>query len=157
MEFSTRVAATPPQTISIGVPDQGEWLDPNGEVICKVPAEATGGAYSVLEQVLPPGGGTRLHAHHREDILLTVVEGNCELVDGWGPRMVLPGSVVRLPKHARHALRNASNAPCRLIITAVPGGLEKYFEVTSLADAAGEATPERLAEIARAFEIEFFS
>jgi mannose-6-phosphate isomerase-like protein (cupin superfamily) len=128
-----------------------------GTLMCKVPASDTGGAYSVLELVLPPGGGTPRHVHHREDELLAVVEGDLEVVDGDGARIALPGSVVRLPRHAAHAFRNAGPGPCRLVITAIPGGLERFFEAVSLLTTAGTATPERLAEVARTFEIEFLS
>jgi mannose-6-phosphate isomerase-like protein (cupin superfamily) len=148
---------TIPDCVSISLPGEGQSLDPNGGLVCKLPAKATGGAYSVLELVLPPGGGTPRHVHHREDEVLTVVEGECEIVDGAGPRTALAGSVVRLPRHATHALRNTSQTPCRLVITAIPGGLEQFFEAVNLAVAAGEGTPERLAEVARLFEIEFLS
>jgi mannose-6-phosphate isomerase-like protein (cupin superfamily) len=143
--------------VTISLPGEGDSLDAGGGLLCKVPAAATGGAYSVLELVLPPGGGTPRHVHHREDELLAVVEGELEVVDDTGTRIALPGSVVRLPRHAVHAFRNAGDEPCRLVITAIPGGLEKFFEVVSLIAASGTATPERLAEAARTFEIEFLS
>jgi mannose-6-phosphate isomerase-like protein (cupin superfamily) len=143
--------------VTISLPGEGDSLDAAGTLMCKVPTEATGGAYSVLELVLPPGGGTPRHIHHREDELLALVEGELEVLDGAGARTALPGSVVRLPRHAVHAFRNVGSGPCRLIITAIPGGLEKFFEVVSLMTAAGTATPERLAAAARSFEIEFLS
>jgi quercetin dioxygenase-like cupin family protein len=143
--------------VTVSLPGEGSWLDAAGSLVCKVPAEATGGAYSVLELVLPPGGGTPRHVHHREDELLAVVEGELQVVDEAGTRIALPGSVVRLPRDAVHAFRNAGDQVCRLVITAIPGGLEKFFEVINLLVAEGTATPERLAEAARRFEIEFLS
>jgi len=138
-------------TILISVPGAGEALAAGGGLWCKVPAEATGGAYSVLEFVLLPGTRTPLHVHHREDEILIVVEGECEIREASGARTAPRGSVVRLPKDSVHAFGNAGDTPLRLIITAIPGGLEKYFAAVT----GGEATPERLSEIARDFEMEF--
>jgi hypothetical protein len=44
----------------------------------------------------------------------------------------------------------------RLIITAIPGGQEKYFEAVNVAIADGSGTPERLTAIAQEHQIEFF-
>jgi mannose-6-phosphate isomerase-like protein (cupin superfamily) len=123
---------------------------------CKVPAEATGGAYSVLELAMPPGAATPLHVHHREDEILTVVEGECQITDVDGTRLAPAGAVAWLPKDIPHAFGNPGAATLRLIITAIPGGLEKYFEAVNAAVATGQATPEQLNEVARAHQIEFF-
>lgn len=42
----------------------------------KAPAAATGGALSVVEQVLPAGSSPPLHVHRREDEAWYVVEGD---------------------------------------------------------------------------------
>ena len=63
------------------------------------------------------------------------------------------GSVVRLPKGVRHAFRNATDAPVRVLITAVPGGLDNYF--AALGALGKDTTADDVAAINRQFEIEF--
>jgi mannose-6-phosphate isomerase-like protein (cupin superfamily) len=145
------------QGVMVSLPGEGESLSAAGNLICKVSAGMSGGAYSILEFRLAPGQGAPMHVHRREDEMLCVVEGECEVVDAEGARLALPGSVVRLPRGARHAFRNTGARTCHLIITTVPGGLERFFAAISQAVASGEGTPERLREIAEAHGIDFIS
>ena len=46
-----------------------EILD--GRLTFKVLSEETGGAYAMIEQVVPPGVGPPLHVHHRETEIWT--------------------------------------------------------------------------------------
>lgn len=110
-----------------------QWVPPGGGetlvsgIVGKISSASTGGAYAVLELTLSPGGGAPLHTHHREDEIFHIVEGVCEVtVDGQAHRAEV-GAVVVLPKHKPHAFRNPGDTPSRILITAVPGGLDEYF------------------------------
>src|SRR5690606_28407451 len=110
--------------------------------------------YCVLELTLPPGGGAPNHIHHREDEIIMVMEGTLTVTSAAGRDHAAPiGSAIRLPKGVRHAFRNATDAPVRLLITAIPGGLDNYF--AALGALGNDATPEDIAAINRLFEIEF--
>ena len=146
---------TETERILVSLPGEGASLDPNGGLVCKVRAEETGGAYSILELVLGPGKGAPMHVHHREDEIFCVAEGECEIVDSAGTQLALTGSVVRLARGIPHAFRNTGSVPCRLVITAIPGGLEGFFAAINEAVSNGQATPERLGQISREFEIVF--
>ena len=141
--------------VFLSLPGEGASLADDGSLLLRVPAASTGGAYSLLELTLAPGQGAPLHVHHREDELFYVLTGECEIVDPQGPRTALPGSVAVLAKGTPHAFRNTSSVPCRVAITAIPGGLENFFIALNLAVNTGEATPDRLAAISREFEIDF--
>ena len=141
--------------VFLSLPGEGRFLDTAGSLVLRLPAAATGGAYSLLELTLSPGQGAPLHVHRREDEIFYIVAGQCDITDAQGARTALTGSVAVFPRGVAHAFRNTSSQPCRVLITAVPGGLEGFFEAINLAVAAGEATPERLARIAREFQIEF--
>jgi mannose-6-phosphate isomerase-like protein (cupin superfamily) len=145
----------PTDRLFLSLPGEGEYLDPSGSLILRVPATATGGAYSVLELTLGPGQGAPLHVHRREDEIFYVLSGECQVSDVHGPRTALPGSVAVFARGTPHAFRNTGAEPCRVAITAVPGGLEHFFVAINEAVAAGQATPERLAAISSEFEIDF--
>jgi mannose-6-phosphate isomerase-like protein (cupin superfamily) len=126
-----------------------------GGVICKVRAEQTDGAYSILELTLPPGAGAPLHVHYREDEIFYVAEGECEIQSDGKTSTAETGSVVVLPKGLPHAFRNPGAVPTRLVITAVPGGLEKFFEESSAVAADDPERRTKLGDIARRYQIDF--
>jgi len=123
-------------------------------LLVKVFSADTEGAYCVMELTLPPGGGAPYHVHHHEDEIITVIDGSLTVSSADGKDHAAPvGSVVRLPKAVRHAFRNASDAPVRVLITAIPGGLDNYF--AALGALGKDATQDDVAAINRQFEIEF--
>lgn len=123
-------------------------------LLVKVFSADTEGAYCVMELTLPPGGGAPQHVHHREDEVITVVEGTLTVTSADGKdHAAQAGSVVRLPKGARHAFRNATDAPVRVLITTIPGGLDNYF--AALGALGKDATQDDVAAINRQYEIEF--
>ncbi len=145
----------PENRVFLSPPGQGSALDAAGDLILRIPAASTGGAYSLLELTLAPGQGAPLHVHRREDEIFYVLTGECDVIDAAGSRTALPGSVAVFAKGTAHAFRNGGTTPCRVAITAVPGGLEGFFIALNGAVNSGTATPERLAAIALEFEIEF--
>ena len=140
-------------TGKINVTPLGEGANVAG-LLVKVFSADTEGAYCVLELTLPPGGGAPNHIHHREDEIIMVMEGTLTVTSAAGRDHAAPiGSAIRLPKGVRHAFRNATDVPVRLLITAIPGGLDNYF--AALGALGNDATPEDVAAINRQFEIEF--
>lgn len=107
-------------------PDAGNPLVSG--IICKISTTSTGGAYTLLELSLPPGGGAPLHTHHHEDEIFYIMDGVCEVICGDKSYLAEVGAVVVLPKDTPHSFRNTGDAPNRILITAVPGGLDTYFE-----------------------------
>ncbi len=132
----------------------GEGQDVGG-VICKVRAEESDGAYSVLELTLPAGGGASLHTHHREDEILYIAAGECAITFGGETHPAPAGSVVQLPKGLPHAFRNTGNAPARLIITVIPGGLENFFEAAASIEQNDPDAGAKFDALARQYEIDF--
>ncbi len=93
--------------------------------------QMTNGAFAVLTQTSPPGGGPPPHSHAREDEIFTVLSGDFELFDGtkWHP---LPqGASARGVRGGVHAFRNCGDADGTIQITAWPAGFEKYLEEIS--------------------------
>lgn len=122
---------------------------PQPGVTTKVRGAQTGDAYTVLELVLPPGAGAPLHVHQREDEIFYVIEGAVEIRHGGQTYVAETGAVVVLPKGQPHAFRNPGDSPNRILITAVPGGLDRYF------DEINAATQDQIDAINRKYAIDF--
>jgi quercetin dioxygenase-like cupin family protein len=142
-------------TDEINITPFGEGANVAG-LLVKVFSADTGGAYCVMELTLPPGGGAPQHVHYHEDEIITVMEVTLTVTSAEGrDHKAAVGSVVRLPKGARHAFRNATDAPVRVLITAIPGGLDNYF--AALGALGKDATQDDVTAINRQFEIDFSS
>jgi len=48
------------------------------KITIKISGEMTNGAYSISEDITPPGGGAPPHVHSREDEMFYVLEGDYE-------------------------------------------------------------------------------
>jgi mannose-6-phosphate isomerase-like protein (cupin superfamily) len=126
-----------------------------GGLLCKVRAEQTAGAYSILELTLAPGQGAPLHIHQREDEIFYVIEGQCDIQYSDVLTTATIGSVAVLPKGVPHAFRNSGTIDTRILITAVPGGLEGFFEESNRVASDDPDAPAKRAAIARRYQIDF--
>ncbi len=97
------------------------------QVTVKVRAEETGGAYSVFEDVISPGGGPPPHTHSRENETIYVIEGELTAHLGDKSYIVKPGTWVHMPVGVEHWFRNTGDRPTKLILTYSPGGFEMWF------------------------------
>jgi quercetin dioxygenase-like cupin family protein len=141
------------QPILVITPNDGETWNVGGPITCKISSGQTAGAYTVLEFILNAGGGPPLHVHHREDELFYVAEGECTVGTKEQSYPAPAGTIVRFPKGTPHFFRNESSAPCKLLITAIPGGLDHYFAELAAALAANQ--PEAIPAINHKYEIDF--
>ena len=101
---------------------------PGGRLVkTRVVAGQTGGAYSLFEVEVDPGGGEDPHVQHREDECLYVVEGRFGfVVEGVGTEAG-PGTHLYLPKGALHSYRNLGAGKGRLLALHTPGGSYERF------------------------------
>jgi mannose-6-phosphate isomerase-like protein (cupin superfamily) len=96
----------------------------------KVLAAETGGSLSACEATVPPGVGAPPHTHAHEDEAFYIVEGEMVFeIEGRNlPLRLGPGSFAFAPRGSRHAFRNESTAPARMLALSLPGtGLERMF------------------------------
>ena len=90
--------------------------------------QETGGVYSLLELVIPPGSGPPPHTHLKEDEGFYVLEGIFKVwVGGNAPLELNPGDHAFGPRRIQHNFKNVGTAPGRLLLIFTPGGLEGYF------------------------------
>jgi quercetin dioxygenase-like cupin family protein len=93
----------------------------NSLCIVKATTESTGGAYSMVYQVAPPGHATPYHLHHVEDEAFYVLDGEYTFI-GDGVKTVLgPGGYIFLPRGRPHGIRVSSAVPATMLILAMPG------------------------------------
>jgi quercetin dioxygenase-like cupin family protein len=129
------------------------WLGGVG-VDFKIPAEMTGGAFSIVEHPLDPGRLIPPHIHYREDEFSYVLSGEIGVRIGDRDYLAGPGSYVFKPRNIPHTFWNAGPEPARLIEIISPAGFESFF--AELGELAATCPPEELAErraeLARAYD-----
>ncbi len=87
----------------------------------------TDGHLVVLAVDMAPGAHVDEHVHEIEDQITVVVDGTLGATVGDREYSLRPGSVLLMPRCVRHALRNASSSPARLLDIYTPGGFEEVF------------------------------
>ena len=111
--------------------------------------EQTGGAYCLMEAIVPPGGGPPPHYHTREEETFYVLEG--EITFTVDDRTVIggPGAFVQIPRGTPHAFKNQSASTARMLVQCVPAGFERFMAefATELPSPTAPPLPPAPAEI----------
>ena len=71
----------------------------------KASGKDTGGAFALIEVMVPPGSGPPPHLHHREDEAFYIVEGEFEVHVDQQRLSAGPGSWVQMAKGSLHHFR----------------------------------------------------
>lgn len=107
-----------------------------------ISGEQTGGAYAVIEMLVPPGGGPGPHAHADFQESFYVMDGEVEVKTKDAIFMAKKGSFVNIPLGGMvHCFKNKSNDVAKLLCTVVPSGLEEFFVAAGQPAALGEFLP----------------
>jgi mannose-6-phosphate isomerase-like protein (cupin superfamily) len=108
-----------------------------GEPGLKASRQSTGGALSVFETSID--AGPPLHVHDRDDECFYVLDGTLSVRCGDDEFDAAAGSFVFLPRGRAHRFWAAGRA-ARLLLIAVPGGIEDYFREINAASGHNEQT-----------------
>jgi quercetin dioxygenase-like cupin family protein len=120
-------------------------------IVIHAMAAETGGAFGMWETFTPPGQGPAPHTHTRETEAFHVICGTYRFWCGDDQFDAPPGTVVVLPPNVRHAWKNISDEPGRMLGIVTPGGCEHMFiDIES----SGADTPRRIAAIEARYGIE---
>jgi quercetin dioxygenase-like cupin family protein len=110
--------------------DEGEPLSFFGALTwIKATGAQTGGAFGLIEQLMPPGVESPWHRHHNEDESFYVIEGEVLFIIGdEGQQRIAagPGTYVFGPREIPHGFRVAGASPARMPIEATPAGFEHF-------------------------------
>ncbi|WP_179050343.1 cupin domain-containing protein [Nostoc sp. TCL26-01] len=123
---------------------------PDGPITLLKRSETTGGKYSLMETIVPPGGASPPHIHHDENEWLYVADGNMQLVIGDkfypdpdqipgvnAPRDTLyafdapAGTLFFGRKNYIHGIRNVGTTTGKVLLITDPGGFENLIREVS--------------------------
>lgn len=76
---------------------------------------------SLAEAVVPPGGRTQIHRHHRTEEIYWIISGTGVMWMDGHQRSIGPGDAIAIPPGVLHGLINPSNEPLRLLCCCAPG------------------------------------
>jgi quercetin dioxygenase-like cupin family protein len=119
-------------------PGDARWWFGSLAVIKATTAE-TDGAYSIVEVTGPPGLGTPLHVHYRDDEGFYVLDGRARFEVGDQVAEGGPGDFLFGPRDIPHRWTAIGEDPIRMLFILNPGGFETLVESTSVP--AGALTP----------------
>ena len=102
----------------------------------KLGGARTGGAFSLFEVAVQPGGGPAPHIQHEEDECFYVLEGRFAFLIERARTEAGPGSLLYVPKGTLHGFENVGGATGKLLMSQTPGGLHERF-----IEEAGEPVP----------------
>jgi quercetin dioxygenase-like cupin family protein len=118
------------------------------QITVKLSSEQTKGAFTLFEDITPPGGGPPPHYHLNEDELFTLHEGRISYLTEGRWTELGPGGVVFAPRGSIHTFRNVGDKPSRQTVMVTPSGFEVFF-ARCAAEFAKEGGPDmnRIVEI----------
>lgn len=98
--------------------DAGEVLSFMGmDLIWKITAAMSRGAYVAFVQIGPPGTGVPMHIHHRDEENAFIIDGEILFQVGDEKFEARKGDILNLPKGTPHGFRITGNASARILFT----------------------------------------
>ena len=135
-------------------PGEGRSIDLGSFTMSvKAGRDQTGGAFSLLEAVEPPGFGPPMHIHHDAAEAFYVLEGRYIIFLDENEVSCPAGSFIFIPAGMPHGFRVGEVASRKLNLY-TPAAMVGYFDGLSAATKAGPLEPEALSEIARRHSME---
>lgn len=124
-------------------PSEGDLLGVAGDNYRVIVGGAdTGGSFSVLDMLIPPGGGPVPHAHPDIQEWFYVLDGELEYKTTAGTSSVGRGGFVYVPRGgAIHCFKNRTDKVARVLCVVIPAGLEEFFKEFGVPVKAGEFPP----------------
>jgi mannose-6-phosphate isomerase-like protein (cupin superfamily) len=107
-------------------------------VTVQVSGEETGGRFSLLEFLQPPGEWTPLHVHRDSDQAQYVLEGELTVYLPGRSFVAGPGECVNTPINVPHTEQVTSGGPARLLDVNAPAGFDAF--VAAAGEPAAELT-----------------
>jgi len=142
--------------LTIANPDDPNSRDiavAGGTYTILVSGEDTGGRYSLIDMLVPPGGGPPPHRHDFEE-MFTILEGEIELAFRGLVQRAAAGSTVNIPANAPHSFKNKSDKPLRMLCMCAPAGQEEFFMAVGDSVDSRTAPPPKLSPADQADRIQ---
>jgi quercetin dioxygenase-like cupin family protein len=128
---STAIPADDPaRTLTVALPDTDVSLPhvaiAGDTYTIVVAGNETDGRYTLIDMLIPAGGGPPPHRHDFEE-MFTLLEGEIEVTFRGEVTIARAGATINIPANAPHQFRNASDSPARLLCMCSPSGQEEFF------------------------------
>ena len=91
-----------------------------------VTGQETAGRYTLIDMLVPPGGGPGPHRHDFEE-MFSILEGEVELTFRGQTSTARAGETVNIPANAPHQFANKTDKTVRLLCVCAPSGQEEFF------------------------------
>lgn len=121
----------------------------------KLTGAQTNGAFYLCEAIFRPESGSPLHIHHNEDEIIHILEGAIDIRLDGRKLQAEAGGIIHLPKKVPHALQNSQKTPLKILVFAIPGGLEGYFDEVDTALQNGALNKETHTAISMKYGLEW--
>ena len=110
-------------------PQDGQNLSVVGDTYrILITGKETGGAFAVIDMLIPPNGGPGPHAHAGFQESFYVIDGEIEVKSEGASYTAKKGSFVSIPKGGMvHCFKNKTDQVAHLLCVVVPSGLEAFF------------------------------
>jgi quercetin dioxygenase-like cupin family protein len=122
------------------------------EISVRAGTRDTGGALTVLEQLVPGGAGSPLHTT-REDKVLTVIEGCVDVQLDAEEQRLGPGATAVIPRGTPHRFHNSQATPARFLMLVLPGGHELFLSALAQLEARKALTLPAMAELGQQYGV----
>ena len=106
-----------------------------------VTGEESGGAFAMMEFLVPPQHGPPPHVHHREDEVFYVLEGEFTFTVAGRTIHATAGQTLYGRRDVPHTFKNTGDKAGRMIVVVAPAGLEKFFAEIGTPLASPQAAP----------------
>ena len=106
-----------------------------------VTGEESGGAFAMMEFLVPPQHGPPPHVHHREDEVFYVLEGEFTFTVAGRMIRATAGQTLYGKRDVPHTFKNTGDKEGRMMIVVAPAGLEKFFAEIGTSLASPQAAP----------------
>lgn len=137
-------------------PDDGEHVTMSTgiEVVYRISADDTGGAFAVVEHPVPPGAFVPPDTHRNEDELSYLVAGRIAAYVGGEVHELSAGSYLLKPRGVPHAFWNPADEPALMLELIWPPAMaDAYREMARAEQRPGGPDREELMAIARRYGV----
>jgi len=124
-------------------PDAGQSLSVVGDTYrILVSGKETGGAYAVIDMLVPTNGGPGPHTHVDYQEAFYIVEGEIEVTNEDGVYIAKAGSFVNIPLNGPvHQFKNKTDHLAHMLCILTPAGMEDMFREIGEPVEAGKFLP----------------
>ncbi|QRI92986.1 cupin domain-containing protein [Delftia lacustris] len=127
------------------------WMS-GDEYRIRLGARESANGMTLIEAIVPPGGGPPVHAHEDTDELFVIQEGELRFTVDGIEKQVAAGDCVFVGRSVPHAFFNPTAWPARMLLFYTPAGAEEFFLAAGVPAIAGQAPP-AVDPVSRAREI----